>query len=121
MGGDSGPAFQPQIERRRKAPGDASGTSRNDAAPRPSRLGNPRLARGSRPTAESRAPLRILMLRRASSSTLFIGGPLSLLAQPDFEEDQEQRSPNPGHDQKDGHYLAGQAAGPYRANRTGDG
>jgi len=65
--------------------------------------------------------LRILMLRRASSSTLFIGGPLSFLAEANFEEDQEQRSPNPGHDQKDGHYLTGQAVGPYRANRTGDG
>ena len=48
------------------------------------------------------------MLWCAFASTFFVGGPLLLFAQADFEKDQEQRSPQAGHYQRNGDHLTGQ-------------
>lgn len=60
------------------------------------------------------------MLGRTFASALFIGGQLPLLAEADLEEDQEQGSPESGHQQSDGDHLSGQAACKCADDPAGD-
>jgi hypothetical protein len=50
----------------------------------------------------------------------FIPLPLSVLAQPDFEECQEQGAAQAHRDEGDEEHLAGQSADQHAASRTGD-
>jgi hypothetical protein len=59
-------------------------------------------------------------LPRPLASTLFIPGPLTILAQADFKEYQEQSSAEASRHKGDGEYLAGQSADQGSAHRTSD-
>ena len=66
----------------------------------------------SRSPRESRPPwgIRTLRRRRRHASLSFVPLPLSVLAEPDFEEQQEQGAAQPQQDEGDQEYLAGQSA-----------
>jgi hypothetical protein len=63
--------------------------------------------------------LRVVALYSRLAPALFLPSPLAVLAQADFEEDQQHGAAKPDGHQGDGEHLAGQASDQGGAHRTG--
>jgi hypothetical protein len=72
------------------------------------------------PAARGRPRLGVQAPSRPLAPLLFIASELPILAQADFEEEQQHCSTEPDGHQGDGEHLAGQAADQDSAHRTGD-